>query len=462
MTRARAAAGEARPATAAVIGGGLAGMAAALACAREGVAVTLFEARRALGGAASSQKRGELVIDTGQHVFLRCCTAYQAFLESIGGTSCTSMQERLDITVVRPGSPPARLRRSALPAPLHLGAALAGFGLLTPAERLAVAHAAWAIRRLDPSDPALDACSLGAWLAEHGQSARVIRRFWDLFVLSALNARAADASLGLAVKVLRTGLLERADAGDIGMATVPLARLHGELATRALLAAGAEVRPGVRVQAIEPVSRGWRILAPGADAVFADAVVVAVPPDVVAGLLPDGALAAPGALAELGASPIVNVHVVYDRRVTPLAMAAAADSPVQWVFDRTRAAGLARGQYLAISLSAAGELIDASADDLRTLFLPALGELFPAARHAVVEWFGVTRERQATFRQCPGSARLRPGPATRLPGLYLAGAWTDTGWPATMESAVRSGSAAARLVLQRLGREQPRLSEACA
>lgn len=457
MTRASAD-GAARPGTVAVIGGGLAGMAAALACADAGVAVTLFEGRRGLGGAASSQKRGELTIDTGQHVFLRCCTAYRAFLERIGGAPFTTLQERMDITVVRPYGPPARLRRAALPAPLHLGGALACFNLLSPAERLAVARGAMAVRRLDPYDPALDAQSLGAWLIDHGQSERVIRRFWDLFVLSALNARSADASLGLAVKVLQTGLLERADAGDIGMAAAPLVRLHDDLARRTLAAAGVDVRRRVRVRAIEQDSGGWRVSAPDADAA-AGAVVLAVPPGEAAALLPEGALDGASALAELGASPIVNIHVVYDRRVMPLMVAAATDSPVQWVFDRTRAAGLARGQYLAVSLSAADEFVDASADTLRKQFLPALAALFPAARGAAVDWFGVTRERQATFRQRPGSARLRPGPATRLPGLYLAGAWTDTGWPATMESAVRSGSAAARLALKSLGRQRPHPTE---
>jgi uncharacterized protein with NAD-binding domain and iron-sulfur cluster len=151
--------------------------------------------------------------------------------------------------------------------------------------------------------------------------------------------------------------------------------------------------------------------------------------------------------AGLGAAPIVNVHVIYDRKVMDVPFAATVDSPVQWVFDRTRISGMhARGddgQYLAISLSAADEYVDVPAAALREQFVPALAELFPAAREAQVTEFFVTRERRATFRQAPGTARLRPGPGTQLPGLVLAGAWTDTGWPDTMESAVRSGLAAA-------------------
>jgi hypothetical protein len=153
---------------------------------------------------------------------------------------------------------------------------------------------------------------------------------------------------------------------------------------------------------------------------------------------------------ELATSPIVNVHVIYDRRVTRLPFAAAVDSPVQWVFDRTGPSGLRSGQYLAVSLSAADGYVDVPAAALRERFLPAMADLFPAARDARVTDFFVTRERRATLRQVPGCERLRPGAATALPGLALAGAWTDTGWPDTMEGAVRSGLNAVRVLRQGL------------
>jgi hypothetical protein len=150
------------------------------------------------------------------------------------------------------------------------------------------------------------------------------------------------------------------------------------------------------------------------------------------------------------------VHVIYDRRVTRLPFAAAVDSPVQWVFDRTGPSGLSDGQYLAISLSAADAYADVPAARLRDQFLPALAELFPAAAQArVVDCF-VTRERRATMRQVPGVGRLRPGAATATPGLVLAGAWTDTGWPDTMEGAVRSGLNAVRELRRSLGSAAPR------
>ncbi len=181
-------------------------------------------------------------------------------------------------------------------------------------------------------------------------------------------------------------------------------------------------------------------------------MVLAVPHEMAARLIPSGALpeATVAGWAGLGASPIVNVHVIYDRKVTDLPFAAGVDSPVQWVFDRTRISGLDRlsdsasgAQYLAISLSAADGYVDVPAAQLREQFVPALAELFPAAREAQVTEFFVTRERRATFRQAPGTAKLRPPAATNLPGLVLAGAWTATGWPDTMESAVRSGLSAA-------------------
>ena len=133
------------------------------------------------------------------------------------------------------------------------------------------------------------------------------------------------------------------------------------------------------------------------------------------------------------------MHVIYDRKVSELPFAAAVDSPVQWVFDRTRPSGLATGQYLAVSVSAADDMVDTPAATLRERFVPALQELFPAAREARIIDFFVTRERRATFRQVPGCGAKRPGARTGMAGLVLAGAWTDTGWPDTMEGAVRSG-----------------------
>ena len=442
-----------------VIGGGLAGITAAIALAESGADVTLLEARPRLGGATCSFNRDGLIVDTGQHVFLGCCTAYRGLLAKLGMTGHAPLQDRFDVTVFAPGGRQARLRRTALPGPLHMLPALGRYPFLSWPERAYVSRPALAMRRVDPADPAVDQQRFGDWLAARGQTERARRALWDLFSVSALNIAGDDASLALAATVVKTGLLGKNNAADIGVAALPLGELHGDAGATLLAKLGAQVSLGAKVSAIEtgaietgaiepadePGARFRVRLAQGGQ-IAADAVVLAVPhekaaPLIPPGTLPDGTVAG---WAGLGASPIVNVHVIYDRPVMDLPFAAAIDSPVQWVFDRTRISGMdGPGQYLAISLSAADEYVDVPAARLRDQFVPALAELFPAARDARITEFFVTRERRATFRQAPGCGALRPKTATRRPGLVLAGAWTDTGWPDTMEGAVRSGLAAA-------------------
>jgi squalene-associated FAD-dependent desaturase len=440
-----------------VVGGGLAGLTAAIAVGEAGADVTLVEARPRLGGATTSFSRGGLMVDNGQHVFLRCCVAYRGLLARLGMTGSVALQDRFDVTVLGPGGR-ARLRRTALPGPLHMGQALVGYRFLSRAQRLRVARAALAMAALNPARPDLDRQRLGDWLAAHGQDERTRRVLWDLFTVSALNVAGDDANLALAATVVKTALLGARDAADIGVPGVPLGDLHGRAAGELLARMGAQVRLGAKVAAVEAGPGGpgarFRVGLAGREggALDADGVVLAVPPAVAARLAPAGVgggpatgnMPGPAQWRELATSPIVNVHVIYDRRVTRLPFAAAVDSPVQWVFDRTGPSGLRSGQYLAVSVSAADAYVDVPASALREQFLPAMAELFPAAREARVTDFFVTRERRATLRQVPGCERLRPGAATARPGLVLAGAWTDTGWPDTMEGAVRSGLNAAR------------------
>ena len=468
-----------------VVGGGLAGITAAIALREAGADVMLAEARPRLGGATSSFSRGGLMVDNGQHVFLRCCVAYRGLLARLGMTGAVALQDRFDVTVLAPGGR-ARLRRTALPGPLHMGNALVGYRLLSPAQRLRVARAALAMAALNPAREDLDRQRLGDWLAARGQDEQTRRLLWDLFTVSALNIGGDDANLALAATVVKTALLGARDAADIGVPSVPLGELHGQAAGALLARLGAQVRLGAKVVAVEALPGGpdgpggrWRVRLAGRGGgegsppdsagrvVEADGVVLAVPPAVAARLAPAGTVTAgmvgeaagagdgpgrpgPAQWRELGTSPIVNVHMIYDRRVTRLPFAAAVDSPVQWVFDRTGQSGLRSGQYLAVSLSAADGYVDVPTSALRAQFLPAMADLFPAARDARVTDFFVTRERRATLRQVPGCERLRPGAATALPGLVLAGAWTDTGWPDTMEGAVRSGLNAARVLRQGL------------
>ena len=444
-----------------VVGGGLSGIAAALRAADAGCRVTLFESRPRLGGAAFSFRRGELSIDNGQHVFLRCCAAYRWFLDRVGAADKTILQPRLDIPVLRPDGRSARLRRMpGMPAPAHLSAALAAYGLLSPAERVSALRGALALRMLDPRDRSLDTRTLGEFLRHHGQSAKMVDALWGVVATATLNIDPDHASLALAAKVFRTGLLDHASAADVGYADAPLGEVHSAAAGAALAAAGVQVLPGHRVESV------------GTDRKVAvrhrDSTSMLAPEHVVLALPPRDAFRVAPALArthvapaqQLGTSPILNVHVVYDRPVADFPFAAAVGSPVQWIFDRTRSSGLRetrpRAQYLAVTVSAADDLIELPTAVLRERFLGELAGVLPRARTATVLDSFVTRERHATFRQEAGSAALRPGSDSGLDGVWLAGAWTDTGWPDTMESAVRSGVAAAEAALNVTLSEQMR------
>lgn len=445
------------PSRAVVVGGGLAGVTGALRLADAGVRVTLLEGRPRLGGLAFSFRRGDLSVDNGQHVYLRCCTAYRWFLDRVEGTALAPLQTRLDVPVLdvgRSGGPRlGRLRRGGLPVPLHLAGGLAAYPHLSLAEKAGVARAALALGRLDPADPALDGIDFATWLRRHGQSDRTLAALWDLVGVATLNARAPDASMALAAMVFKTGLLSDPGAADIGWAAVPLGDLHDTLARKALESAGVDVRVRSRATGLTRTEDGrWAVDTDG-ERFEADNVVLAVPQGQAHALLPEGALENPGRLLEMTDSPILNVHVIYDRKVLRRPFFAALGSPVQWVFDRTASSGLqGAGQYLAVSQSAAQDEIDLPVAELRTRYLPELERLLPAARGAGIRDFFVTRERTATFAPAPGVGRLRPGAHTRAPGLHLAGAWTATGWPATMEGAVRSGFTAADAALQVLGR----------
>ncbi|MDH2388099.1 hydroxysqualene dehydroxylase HpnE [Streptomyces sp. HNM0663] len=442
--------------SAVVVGGGLAGMAAALELADAGLDVTLVEGRPRLGGLAFSFRRGELTVDNGQHVYLRCCTAYRWFLDRVDGTPLAPLQHRLDVPVLDVAHPRGprlgRLRRTSLPVPLHLAAGLAAYPHLSLAERASVGRAALALKRLDPADPALDGIDFATWLGRHGQSRRTVEALWDLVGVATLNATAPHASMGLAAMVFKTGLLSEPGAADIGWARVPLGELHDTLARKALDSAGVRTEMSTRVRSLTRAGDGrWQVGLQG-EQLTADTVVLAVAQREAHALLPHGALYDPDRLLDIGTAPILNLHVLYDRTVLRRPFFAALGSPVQWVFDRTDASGAQDGQYLAVSQSAAHDEIDTPVARLRETYLPELERLLPAAREARVRDFFVTRERTATFAPTPGVGRLRPGARTRAPGLYLAGAWTATGWPATMEGAVRSGLSAAGAALATLGR----------
>lgn len=440
-----------------VLGGGLAGMAAALACADAGARVTVVEKRKHLGGLTWSFEHNGVSLDNGQHVFLRCCTAYQDFLGRIGSAGDVEMQDRLDVTVLSPaapGQPPTRgrLRRDRLVVPLHLARSLARYGLVPPSQRAKVGPAVLALMRMDLADPALDEQTFAQWLATQRQGPQAVQALWDLICLPTVNLPAREASLAMAAKVFKTGLLSDSAGADIGWSRVPLGLLHGQRGLAALAKAGVTVRLSEEVRSLGPTDSGpWSVATSAGAALVVDAVVLALPHYQAQPLLPPGALAPGVDPSRLGSSPIVNVHVHFDRAVTDLPLVAGLGKLGQWVFDRTASCGATAGQYLAVSISGAQAEIGRPVSELSSGVVEELRAIFPPARQAKVLSTFVTREHHATFRAVPGTAAHRPAQRTSLRGLALAGAWTSTGWPPTMEGAVRSGTHAARAVLAACG-----------
>lgn len=410
-----------------VVGGGLAGLAAALDLVDAGHRVTLLEARPTLGGAVQTlpERDGDPSPppDNGQHIALGCCTEYLGFLARVGRAGSV-LRTPLGLPVIGEDGRVAALGTSPL--------ALLRYRHLTIRERLAVARVARRLGRLDPDDH--DDVTFAALLRGLGQSDRAIERFWDVFMRPALNIRSEEASGALAIFTVRTALLGERGASDLLLPTAPLGEMHGDAAGRALADAGADVRLRARATGLED---GAVVLAGGAR-LEADAIVVAVPPGESAQLLdePD-----PG----LEESPIVSVHLLVDRPLLDPPLAALLGSPAHWVFDRGRLTGRepAQGQYLTVVASGAPQLAATRGRELVELVAREVTQRLGPAK---VVWSRVSREPAATFAGRPGTAALRPGPETGRPGVVRAGAWTATGWPATMEGAIRSGRRAARLL----------------
>lgn len=423
-----------------VCGGGLAGIAAACEASLLGADVTLVERRPFLGGKAYSFTDDDagVEVDNGQHVFLGCCTAYIAFLRVIGAYGDTTLQRALDAPVRDRAGRSGGLRASRLPAPLHLGPSFATYPLLSHTEKAAAIRALLSLGVLRDSQRAeLDEVTFAEWLIAHGQGVGAIERFWDLIVLPTCNDRSDRVSAALATFVFQEGFFRTRTGSAIGWSRVGLTRLVDPPARRFLEQRGATVLTGRGVTAVGDrtveLSDGTRL--------GADAVVLALPPDRAREVCPD----ALPVEVDLGSSPIVNVHVWYDQPVMDELFVAVVDSPAQWVFNRTAMADLpGPGQHLAVSMSGARLEVSRTKATLIGEITAELAELFPRARGATVERAACVKEPDATFAAAPGQAGKRPGTRTAVPGIVLAGAWTDTGWPATMEGAVRSGLRAAR------------------
>jgi hydroxysqualene dehydroxylase len=399
----------------AVVGGGLAGLAAALELVDLGYDVTLLEARPTLGGAVQTLPAREgdppPPPDNGQHIALGCFVEYLRFLDRIG-EGRSYRRQRLSLPVIGEDASIAAISRSPL--------SILGYRHLPLRDRVAVVRVLLALRRAEADD----AETFGTLLRRLGASDLQVDRFWDVFVRPALNLRADEASAAMGVFTVRTALLGKAAAADVILPARPLGAMHGEAAGRALDAGGASVSTSHRVESLDELD--------------ADAFVVALPPGESARLLGEPEPA-------LEPSPIVSVHLLFDRPLLRSPLAALLGSPAHWVFDR---GALTRwppeqGQYLTVVASGVPDLLDIRGKELVELMAR---ELTGRLGTAELLWSRVSREPYATVALRPRTQKERRGVGTEHPNVVRAGAWTDTGWPATMEGAVRSGLAAARTI----------------
>jgi squalene-associated FAD-dependent desaturase len=435
----------------AVVGGGLAGLAAGCALAGSGFRVTLFERRPYLGGRASSYQHpgtGE-VVDNCQHVLLGCCTNLIKFYERLGVENKIRWYDRL--TFLEPGGRASVIGPSKLPAPFHSAPALLRAACLDLSDKLTIGMA---MAALAPAKPRDDGESFLAWLRRHGQTKPAIERFWKPVLVSALNEDLDRMSVPYAAQVVRESFLKSAAAGRMGVPTVPLTALYS-VAGDYIAAHSGEIRLRSNVESFLSEQDKVKLLASGEETSF-DFVVFAVPFDVLSRILPQTSAAEPlhKVLARFETSPITGIHLWFDRHITDLDHAVLLDRTIQWMFHKSKLLGRdenANGSYVELVVSSSKTLVEKSRTEIIELALTELREFFPGAREAKLVKSTVIKEVHATYSPRPGADVYRPRPETVWPGVFLAGDWTATGWPATMEGAVRSGYLAAESVARVAG-----------
>ncbi|MDB5290578.1 MAG: Carotene 7,8-desaturase [Phycisphaerales bacterium] len=430
-----------------VVGGGLAGMATAIALETAGLNVTLLEARKVLGGRASSfedPQTGE-ILDNCQHVLLGCCTNLLDFYARLG-VSHLIHYERTVHFVAPDGRRHDLSGIRGLPAPLHLGPSMAGFGALTLGERVAVSRAMLAMLRLGKSGRlALSDISFGQWLDDHHQPAALVQKLYDPILVGSLNEQCRDASAAYAIQVFQDAMLAHASGYVIGLPACPLGELYAKFPCR-------DVRLGTRVSAIRftgASAAGVELL--GGEVLDADAVVLATNHHAVRRWVPDELAQRDSRFArldELESVPILGAHLWFDRPVLSDSHAAFLQGPLQWLFKKD-----AEGKAVHGVISAARDWLDVPRDEALKRFEQQIRAVFPHAREAKLLRGVTVIEKRATFSPKPGVDRLRP-PQAPPPGgidnLFLGGDYTLSGWPATMEGAVRSGYLAAEAVIHSL------------
>lgn len=439
-----------------IVGGGLAGLAAASRLVGHGLRITLLESRPRLGGRASSfldPATGEPV-DNCQHVSMACCTNLADFCTRVGTRDL--FQPVPAITFLSPEGRVSTLKAGPLPAPLHLAGSFLRANYLTLAERLRVAYGLACLRFAGGGRPGE---SFAAWLRRHGQTDRTIERFWGTVLISALNERPEQMDVGHARKVFLDGFLRNCHGHVMEVPLAPLGELYGTRLEVWLREREVEVRltTGVRSVDIDDEGAVAGVTLRNGETLAADFVVLAVPFERVAGLIPERdreRLPSLAGLEQIEASPITGVHFWFDRPVCPFDHVVTVGRMVQWVFNHTALQGReleGGGQYLQLVISASYDLLAQSRDQIRDAALAELATIWPAAREAALKRWWVVTEHGATFAVRPGIDALRPPQRTAIDGLFLAGDWTATGWPGTMEGAVRSGYLAAEGILADLG-----------
>ncbi|MGO9591164.1 MAG: hydroxysqualene dehydroxylase HpnE [Candidatus Acidiferrales bacterium] len=444
-----------------VIGGGLAGLACAVALAESGVKVRLVEKRPHLGGRATSYTLPDgSEVDNCQHVTLGCCTNLADFYRRAGAEGKIRFYDRLYFAD-RAGRR-STIAASMLPPPLHMAPSFVGFGALGLGDKIGIAKALMAIARAGGKPPDIDGLTMLDWLHRMWQTPDGIERFWRVVLVSALDEELSRMDARYGIDVFWKAFLGSRRGYRVGIPSVPLAELY-EGCRDAVVRKGGEVRLrcGVREIRVRENSFAGATLEDGSE-ISADACVAAVPHDVLVGMLSPAMGEEGGMLAglrHLRTSPITGVHLWFDRAVMKEPFLALLDNTTQWIFNKsllyahaeTNGDATAAGQYLQLVISASYDLVPRSRQDIIDLCRRELAEVLPATREAKLEKATVIKEVHATFSPEPGVDQWRPAQKTAMEGLFLAGDWTRTGWPSTMEGAVRSGYLAAEETLSSLG-----------
>ncbi len=440
--------------TVTVIGGGVAGMSAACALAEAGLRVQLVERRGYLGGRASSYLHPgvEEVIDNCQHVLFGCCTNLIGFYRRIGVAD--RIHWTTEMTMIEPGGRRSRLAPSWLPAPLHSAPSFLSAHAFTFADKLALGRAFSALMR--PLPVRAGNQSLGDWLKRKGQTEGALNRFWRLVIASALNADLDSIALPYAAKVIRELFMNSAEAGSMGMSTVPLSELYAG-AAQYLRDRGSSVLFNANVEsaAWDEETSQWTLTTRNG-ALISDFLVLALPFEATAKLLPhmpaaDGADALAAKLERHEHWPICSVHLWFDREITALDHAVLLDREIHWLYNKSRLQPWRKGNYVELVVSASRQFAELSREEAIEHAVSELAEFFPAAAQAKLKKAALVKEIRATFGVPPGIDASRPTSKSPWPNCFLAGDWTATGWPSTMESAARSGHLAAEAICASIG-----------